>query len=546
MRHRALAAILCALFVVGTACQAAPGAPSSEATPAGGQVKPAERLTIATSSDDSSWNPYTYRSGYPGWQVLLLQYDTLMIFDRNSVAQPWLAREVKANADSTVWTLTMEKGVKWHDGRDLTAADVKFTYDYMRKNVHGRWTSNLLGVKSVEVQGTDTVVITTDGPRPTLPERTLADIPIMPQHIWADVTEPTKAIDLKFSVGSGPYQLVEFKPTQLYRFKANPSYFKGPVMVGEIVMPVILEATPTFAALRGGQLDSTVRLLQPEMVKDVEATPGMKVMRGPEFSTTSLQLNVERPGLDRKEVRQAISLAIDRKKLVDTVYLGYATPGAAGFLHPENPNFNKDIKTDFDVSRANALLDRIGATRGADGTRVLDGRPLRYSVILPVGRGPLVVRTAELLAADLRAIGIAVTVEALENRTWSDRLGDVATGRASNFDMTMMLQTAPWQFGGGWLAEQVHSDPRKGGRNTSRIKDPAGDRLADRVFVESDPQKRAQLTREMQAFIADQQFIVTLLWQDGIYAYRQAAYDGWVFQKGLGIYQKHSFIGNRR
>lgn len=549
MRSLTRAAALLALSLVVTAAcgPQGTGVPPAGASPGAGASPAAARqvdlLRIATTQDESSINPFTYVTGYPGWPLLMLQFDTLMAFDLENVPQPWLAKEVKPNATNTVWELTLESGVKWHDGRPFTADDVKFTVEYFQKNVHGRFSTPLRDVASVEVRGPDKVVLTMKGPSPAFRTRVLADVPMMPRHVWENEAEPRKATDLKFSVGTGPYKLVEHKPDQIYRFQANPDYFKGRPAAKEIVMPIIKEAGSAFSAVRVGELDSTVRSLQPELVKDFEAVQGLKVARGPEFAANGLWINTEKPGLDRKEVRQAMSLAIDRKRLVDTVFLGMATAGSAGYVHPQNALFNQAVRTEFDVAKANALLDRIGAARGTDGTRVLNGRPLRFEMLVNDTGGPLRIRQAELISQQLREVGITTNVRIIERNAWTDAVWpgfDVRRGRT--YDLTMHGWTAPTQFEAGRLAEQVHSDPNKGSINVYGFKDPAGDALADRLISEGDPQKRIDLGKEMQAYFADQLFIITTAYADGLYAYRATTYDGWKFQKGQGIFHKNSLI----
>ena len=540
---RRLVAVALGLSIVA-AC-AAP--PSTGQNPAGGApaaFKQIDQLKIGTTSDESSWNPYTYISGYPGWPVLLMQFDTLMAFDLDSVPQPWLAKQVQVSTDNKVWTLTLESGVRWHDGKPFTADDVKFTIEYFQKNIHGRFSTPLRDVASVEVQGADKVVITTKTPKPGFRTQALADVPMMPRHVWETYTgDPKKATDLKFNTGTGPYKLVEYQTDQLYRFQSNEDYFKGKPVTKSIVMPVIKEAAPAFAAVKTGDLDTTVRALQPELIKEFESTQGVKVIRGADYTSTALWVNVERKGLDRKEVRQAISLAIDRQKLIDTVFLGAATIGSPGFVHPANAFANKSITAKYDVAAANALLDRIGATRGADGTRVLNGTPLRFEMLISSTGGPLRVRLAELTSQMLKDIGITSTPKVLESTaytalTWPQF--DVRNGR--NYDFAMAGWTAPTQFEAGRLVEQIHSDPLVGGINVYGFKDPAGDRLSEQLRDEGDLEKRTALAQQMQTYIADQLPIITLLYADGVYAYRSTTFDGFKFQKGLGVFQKTSFI----
>jgi peptide/nickel transport system substrate-binding protein len=543
---RALTAIAASLVIVTAACTEAPG-PAQPATSAAPAAKSVALVRIATQQQESSWNPWTYISGYPGWSFLLLQFDTLMNLDLNSEPQPWLAKEVSASADSKTWTLTLASGVKWHDGKPFTADDVKYTIEMFQKNVHGRFSTPLRDVERIEVQASDRLVITLKLSKPGWRTSALSDVPIMPKHIWeaqlATNPDPKKFVDLKGNIGTGPYQLVEYRPDQFYRFKANAEYFKGKPLVDEIAVPIVTDANGTFAALRVGDLDTTVRSLSPELVKDFESVSGMKVARGPDYTSNALWVNTERVTLNPKQVRQAISLAIDRKRLVDQIHLGFATVGSPGFIHPENAFANRELKAEFNVAKANQLLDSIGATRGADGIRSYRGQRMAYELLVLSAHGPLRLRQAELVGQMLREIGMTTTIKVMEFGAfnavaWRDN--DVRKGR--DYDMAMNGWTAPVQFEAGRLAEQVHSDGLIGNLNVYGFRSTEADRLAEQLLNESDQNRRKQIAQQMQALIADELPIITTIFPDGLFAYRDSVYSGWRFQKGLGIFQKNSFL----
>ena len=545
-RVRVFTAVATSLLVLIAACTSTPSTPSPAAS-AAPTNKPVAVVRIATQQQESSWNPWTYISGYPGWSFLLLQFDTLMNLDLNSEPQPWLAKEVVASADSKTWTLTLATGVKWHDGQPFTANDVKYTIEMFQKNVHGRFSTPLRDVERIDVQAPDKLVITLKGSKPGWRTSALSDVPMMPKHIWeaalAINPDPKKFVDLKGNIGTGPYQLVEYRPDQFYRFKANSEYFKGKPLVEEIAVPVVTDANATFSALKVGDLDATVRSLAPELVKDFETVAGMKVARGPDYTSNALWVNTERVTLNPKEVRQAISLAIDRQRLVDQIHLGYATVGSLGFIHPENAFANRDLKPEFNVAKANQLLDSIGATRGADGIRVYKGQRFSYELLVLSAHGPLRLRQAELISQMLKEIGITSTIKVMEFGAfnavaWRDN--DVRKGR--DYDMAMNGWTAPVQFEAGRLVEQVHSDGLIGSLNVYGFRSAAADRLAEQLLNEGDPARRKQLAQQMQALIADELPIITTIFPDGLYAYRENVYGGWRFQKGLGIFQKNSFL----
>lgn len=548
-RVRVLWSVAASVVILTAACTSAPstpGQPSASAS-AAATSKPVALVRIATQQQESSWNPWTYISGYPGWAFLLLQFDTLMNFDLNSEPQPWLAREVVASADSKTWTLTLASGVKWHDGRPFTADDVKYTIEMFQKNVHGRFTTPLRDVERVEIQGAEKVVISLKVSKPGFRTSALADVPMMPKHIWepqlATNPDPKKFVDLKGNIATGPYQLVEYRPDQFYRFRANPDYFKGKPLVDEIAVPVVTDANATFSALKVGDLDATVRSLAPELVKDFESVAGMKVARGADYTSNALWINTERVTLNPKEVRQAISLAIDRQRLIDQIHLGFATMGSLGFIHPENPFASPNLKPEFNVAKANQLLDSIGATRGGDGIRIFKGQRFSYELLVLAAHGPLRLRQAELISQMLKEIGITSTIKVMEFGAfnavaWRDN--DVRKGR--DYDLAMNGWTGPVQFEAGRLAEQVHSDGLIGNLNVYGFRSAAADRLAEQLLSEGDQARRKQLAQQMQALIADELPIITTIFPDGLYAYRESVYGGYRFQKGIGIFQKNSFL----
>src|SRR5688500_4506990 len=107
----------------------------------------------------------------------------------------------------------------------------------------------------------------------------------------------------------------------------------------------------------------------------------------------------------------AIDLAIDKKKLVDTLMLGHAAVATPGFLHPSSPFLDQSVMTRFDSARAKQLLDQVGAVPGADGIRVLGGKAMNVT-LLSYSNNPIRLRAAELITGMLKDVGIGVSVRA--------------------------------------------------------------------------------------------------------------------------------------
>jgi peptide/nickel transport system substrate-binding protein len=517
---------------------------TSEAPSQGtGQV---ESLRMAIVGDEGTLNPYTYVTGFPGYNLLMLQYDSLMQVDADGVPQPWLAESVEVSEDGATYTVKLKPDLMFSDGEPLTAADVKFTVDYFKNpdNAQSRFTRATSSVESVEATDDSTVVFTLAGPNPSFPLRALADVPIIPEHVWSSVTTPAEhQFDSPTNIGSGPYTLVEYTPQQFYRFEANPDYFAGPPAVAELVAVQFADDAGTVAALRSGEVDMIVRPVAPEQVALLSAEAGIKINQGPQFTTQMINFDTQKPPFDRAEVRQAISLAVDRQDLVDTIYLGAATVGSAGWIHPQSPAFNPAVTTTHDPAAAAALLDGIGATDSdGDGIRELDGNPLSFEMVAP-SNDSLRLRVGELVRGMLQEVGIDAQVASVEQATWEAKVWpdfDVNNGR--DYEMAVWGWSAPVQADTGQIASLVHSDPARGSLNLTGFSNPEADALAEELSVTAEGDRRTEILNELQALIADQLPFVLLLCPDGAYAYRSDVYDGWQFITGLGIFDKTSLL----
>jgi len=533
---------LALVAIVASSCAAPPptsGGPS--ATPAASPTESTvASMRIAILADEGTLTPFSYKFGYPGQQMMYLTYDTVMVLDAENVPQPLLAREVKTSADGGSYDITLRSGLKWHDGQPLTNADVKFSYEYILKTTRAAFRTPLRPVASITLTGTEGLTIKLTAPNPSFPVRALAAAPIFPKHLWESI-DPLKSGDFKATVGSGPYKLIEATPDTVYRLQANNEYFLGAPVVKEIIFPVIKDANTALQALRTGEVQAMTRELPPEQLTAFSQAP-LKVAKGPSYASTMLQFNNERFPFDRKEVRQAIDLAIDKKQLVDTLLLGAATVATPGFLHPSTRYHDASVAARYDQARAKQMLDQIGAAPGGDGVRVLGGKPLSVT-LLTYSNNPIRLRSAELITNMLKDIGIKVTVRSLDTNAvdalvWPEF--DVAKGR--DYDMAMWGWSAPVQVDSARIAEFLHSSPTLGTGNIGAYKNPQADTLGTQLQSTADEAKRKEIIQSLEKIAAADVPFVMLYFQDGNYAFRSDVYDRWVYQKGLGIFTKLSFI----
>ena len=521
-----------ALFVIGLLVIPALGNAQSAA------------VRMAITRDEGYLNPYTYQTGYPGWNLMTLVYDPLFYPDENNEPIPWLVREVRVSQDGRTWTLTLHPNLRWHDGRPLTSEDVKFTFEYAARVTHSRWTPTTRNLDGVDAPSPQTVVFRLKQPDAGFRLRTLADVPILPKHIWESVTTVAAARAFTNTVGSGPYRVEEVRDNQFYRLVANPQYFAGPPRVRELILPIIRDATVSFTALQAGQIDTTVRTLTPELVAQFERLPGVKVVRGAGFTSTILQFNDEQPLLKDVRLRQAIANAINTNLMVRLLLLGYAVVGSPGYIHPASPFYAAGLKFDASKARAVALLNEAGYTdRNGDGIREApNGTPLQFTLLTLAGN-PIRIRGAELIRTWLKDVGIGTTVRVQEDAAIIDQVWpdfDVCKGR--RFDMAVFGWSAPVMSRPTALVDLFNSDCRVGTINIGGYKNPEIDRLGSQLLTTVEIARQKQISAEMQRILARDLPVHVLFYPDTIMAYRSGAYDRWAFQKGQGIVTKLSFV----
>ncbi|MDP8929505.1 MAG: ABC transporter substrate-binding protein, partial [Actinomycetota bacterium] len=497
--------------------------------PAGSEAP--SRLTIAVRQDFGPLN--IFASHEEGLTELV--YDKLLAPSPYvSEPQPWLATQVVA-VDPSTWEVTLRDDVSWHDGVRFTASDVVFTVEYFKRAPTGRWThhvSEVPQISQVEVVDPTRVRVRCAHPCPELGRITLADLPILPRHVWDGVAQPRQFTGLP--IGTGPYRLVDYSPTSGYRFEANEQYFAGAPRIRELLMPVIPDPSTTFTALRTGEIDAADRPVPPELLDELRATPGIELITTAPLQFPELRLNFQRPVFANHEVRRALALAVDREALLRIVALGQGRPATKGYPHPDSPWTNPNLHTPHDPAAARAILDGAGfVDRNGDGIREApDGTPLAFSIQVTATE-PVEVRAAELLAEQFRALGALATVQPVDAGTIDSLF------RSRQFDAYVNVITAhgvadPTQFIMSHRSGYLWDAPE--------IPYPAWDSLYERWRQAATLDERTKILFEMQELFNRQPTAIPLYYPEVSYAVRPASYDGWVTSPGYGIVHKWSFL----
>jgi peptide/nickel transport system substrate-binding protein len=512
------------------------------------EPEPQERTTvrIALNGYENNLTPFTitFATGRPDDLVMMI-YDSLFWSQVSEDPEPWLAESATPSEDRRSWTVRLRPGLEWHDGRPLTAQDVKFTFDYFKDTAPpGRWTHHVTDeppYERGEVLDERTVRLEFAKPAPTFEILPAADLPILPKHIWEDIDAPRMATD-EPPVGSGPYKLTEIVPDQRYRFEANERYFKGKPLVDVIEMPIVQDANAAFQALQTGQVDHVARDVPPQVVDRFEASDDIEVTRSLDFDSTELRFNARRPPLDDPRLRKAISLAIDYETLVEQVLQGDGAPGNDSWVHPRSPWALPGADHQFDPGRAEAMLDEAGYRRGPDGMRVgPDGEPLDFAVLVS-SFDPESLRGLQLAARQVQEIGVGLRPEALDPASIRQRT--TPGGPDSPPDYEAQMATFDWH---------AHTDPDNlyfffhspGPRGIGAVFTGWSNRRFDELVERATTlgaQERKPVLHDAQRIMAEEVPLLTFWYRESVAAHRPAAYAGWVEDSGHPLLTKRSFL----
>ncbi|HEX2042715.1 MAG TPA: ABC transporter substrate-binding protein [Acidimicrobiales bacterium] len=536
MRRRLLPALVCFAAVVSLAT-AALAQPNGQG----------RRLRVSLNGDENNITPFTVSFGATPYthDLISLVYDSLFWSQVKTDPEPWLAERATPSNDFREWTVTLRDGITWHDGRPLTAEDVKFSFDYYNRfpGASGRYAhhvSDTPKLQSATVVDARTVRFVYGEPAPTFKIMPGADLPIIPKHIWENVTEPSK-FTADLPVGTGPYKVVEMVRDQRYRLEANANYFKGKPTVDVLELPIVKDPAAAFAALRTGELDSVARNVPPELMAQFESG-GVRVAEGTKFESVQMYLNARKAPLTDPKLRKAIALAIDTRALVDTVLLGHGRPGVDSFIHPDSPWALPGARHEHDPARAQRMLDEAGyATRDPDGVRkTADGRRLEFSVLVSSFE-PSDLRAVQLAAQQVAPIGVKLNPEALDPATLRQRRTG-PPGQPPPYDAYMSTLESHGHVDPDALYYFFHSPGPKGfGASIAGYSNPRFDQIVEEATTK-DVAERKPLLYEAQRILAEETPGIVFYYPDGDYAYRPAAYEGWVSDLGHGIFTKRSFL----
>ena len=496
--------------------------------------KQAKHLKIGIWNTAGNITTYTIGNSWNDW-MLWLAFDKLRepspyVGD----AEDWLATDIKqVSADARTWEITLRDGVTWHDGTDFTAEDVAFTFAYYRDGPANRWThhaSALPRLEKIEILDRLKLRVSSKMPMPNFDMITAADLPIIQKAQWEKVSNPRAFTDL--AIGTGPYQLVDYKADEYYKYRANAHYWKGKPLVDELTLVMIKDPQTLFNALKTGALDGAARSLPPELVAPWSSDPTIEIAKAPSLWGTWLDINLGHAPFNNRELRKAVSLAINPTPMLERIMLGMGKSGIHGWPHLDSFWTRPDLHVAYDPSKAKAILDQQGfKDHDHDGWRDMpDGVPMDWQIKVASNR-PLLLRAAQMVIAQLRDIGLQAHLRVVDPASMA------ALWKTGAYDMRVMDITPH-----GIADQDMLLILSKGDSKRALVQEPERDLIIKNWLKAKTRKDRLKRSYDLQTYQNAYPNRIMLWYPDGLFAYRWQSYDNYASSAGYGIFHKYSFL----
>ena len=490
-------------------------------------------------------NPH-FAVGTKDQDACRLFYEPLAAWDREGNLRPKLAAAIPSRGDGTlaadgrsvIWKI--KQGVRWHDGQPLTADDVVFTWAYASDPATATVSSGSYKDVTVEKIDAFSVVVKFKQPTPFWADTFVGWAgAILPRHLFGDYigAKSREAPTNLKPVGTGPYKFKDFKP--------------GDLVTGEINMDYHEPNRPHFDAIEmkgGGDAVSAARAVlqtgeylfawnlqvEDEILLRLEKGGKGRVSITPSGGIEHMQLNTtdpwtevdgersslktKHPTLSDPAVRQALALLIDKDSIEKHIY-GRTGIATANYINNPERFRSKTTKFEFNVDKANALLDKAGWVRGADGIRAKDGKRLKFvyqtSINQPRQKTQAIIKQAAQKAGidmELKAVTASVffSSDVANPDTYTKFYADLqeySNGMNAPDPEVFLRQFCSW--------EAATKDNKWQGRNITRWQNQEYDDIHKAAQVELDPVKRTAMLIKLNELAVNNQVVIPLVMRPG-------------------------------
>jgi peptide/nickel transport system substrate-binding protein len=435
-----------------------------------------------------------------------LIFSSLMTLDEQLRPVPQLAENIE-NPDPLTWVITVRRGVKFHDGHELTSADVAYTF---RSLLEPGFISPIKGayrmVRSVEIRDRYTVVFHLTEPFLTFPGNLVVP-PIGPDGAGPSFRD--------HPIGTGPYRFVSHAVDDRLELAAFDDYYGGRPRNDGIIFRFVPDDIMRGLELQKGTMDLVINDIAPDIAHQLEQQPSLQTVQSQGTDYQYIGLNLRDPILQDLRVRQALAYAIDYQAIIKYLRRGLAYT-AVGIIPPVAWAFEPNVFSyTYDPAQAKRLLDEAGYP-DPDG----DGPAIRFTLSLKVSNQEFNRLQSSVIQQNFRDVGIGLDV----------RMYEFATLYADVLKGAFQLYTLQWT--GGYAADPdilrrvFHSQQTPpSGFNRGYFSDPRVDRLIEQATASTDPAERLRLFGDVQKILAKEVPYISL-WDKKNYAIAQRTLAG--------------------
>ena len=451
-----------------TAAQSSQSSSSGSGSTEGKEYK--DTLIWAQGADVTSLDPHQGKET-PAVEVTDQIFDTLTVVDAaTGELKPQLAESWEQNSD-TSYTFHIRKGVKFHDGSEVKAEDVKFS---LERAIASAAVSYIVDfIDKVEVVDDYTVTVELKAPyAPALRNLSVPFSAIVPKAVVEADEEGFKL----HPIGSGPYKFVEWKQGDSVTLERFDDYYAGPAQTQKLVMKVIPEAAQRTIALETGEVDLAYDLL-PNDLEKVRSNSSLTLFEAPSLTCYYVSMNMNKAPFDDQKVRDAINYAIDRQLIIDTIASGSGEPADA-IVAPAVFGYYSPGAYEYNPEKAKELLAEAGFANG-------------FTTSIWVNDNQTRVEVCQAIQAMLQDIGVTCSIEVMEFGSFISRTS------AGEHDMGYF----------GWVTSTTdadytyysleHSSQQGAAGNRSFIGDPEVDKLVEAARTSADVSVREKAYQDL-------------------------------------------------
>jgi len=459
------------------------------------------------------------------------EYEELTYVDglKSGATTPWLASSYAWGNGNRTLTFTIRPGVKWSDGEPLTAADVVFTFQLLKKYPALDLNANWSVLNNVTQKG-DKVVF--DFKTAAVPYfYYIADqTPIVAKHVWASIKDPTTYKDTH-PIGTGPFKMSSCSP-QVIKYTKNSSYWqKGLPKISTVYYPAFTSNDPANQQLASGKAQWGSQFI-PNIKAFYLSKSSDNHIWFPPVVNVCIYINQKDPVLSNLAVRKAMAYAIDRKKVASIGEYGYepasnqtgiVTPTFSSWLDPALAT-----QVNYDPAKAVSILQAAGFKKKGGLFYTPDGKPLSFTMI-NIGGYSDWVASAQIVAQELKQVGIKITPENLSSQTYD---ADTYNGKYQlSYDGNQTAGPSPYYELRSLLYSKGSAPIGKSaGEDWERYANPAVDKLIEEYSATTDSAKQHAIVRQLEKAMVDDIPVIPVTEGVDWYQYNTKNLTGWVTQ----------------